>query len=47
LADAERRFGSTAKLLDHPSIGPLNAKEWRQFHLVHTRLHLRQMADLP
>jgi hypothetical protein len=47
LADAERRFGSGAKLLDHPSIGPLNAKEWRQFHLAHTRLHLRQIASLP
>jgi hypothetical protein len=44
LADAERRFGSSAKLLDHPFIGPLNAKEWRQFHLAHSRHHLKQAA---
>src|SRR5579863_10076581 len=32
LADAERRFGSRVKLLDHPFLGPLKAKEWRQLH---------------
>ena len=47
LADAERRFGSHVKLLDHPFLGPLNAKEWRQFHRAHTRHHLKQaMARL-
>ncbi len=47
LADAERRFGSQVKLLDHPFLGPLNAREWRQFHRTHTRHHLKQaMARL-
>jgi hypothetical protein len=46
LTDAERRFGKSAKLLDHPSLGPLTAKEWRQFHQVHSNLHLKQMAAL-
>jgi hypothetical protein len=46
LTDAERRFGTDVKLLDHPSLGPLNALEWRQFHRAHTKHHLRQMAAL-
>ena len=45
LADAERRFGSRVKLLDHPFLGPLTAKEWRQFHRTHTRHHLKQAAE--
>lgn len=45
LSDAERRFGSQVKLLDHPFIGPLNAKEWRQFHRAHARHHLKQAAE--
>ena len=45
LADAERRFGSHVKLLDHPFLGPLNAKEWRQFHRTHARHHLKQAAE--
>ena len=46
ITDAERRFGRNVKLLDHPILGPLTAKEWRQFHQVHSKLHLRQMAAL-
>jgi hypothetical protein len=45
LTDAERRFGTQVKLLDHPFIGPLNAREWRQFHRTHSRHHLKQVAD--
>jgi len=44
LADAERRFGRSVKLLDHPVLGPLSAKEWRQFHRTHAKHHLRQLA---
>ena len=44
LADAERRFGGTVKLLDHPILGPLSAQEWRQFHRVHAKHHLKQIA---
>jgi hypothetical protein len=46
LDDAQRRFGSGAKLLDHPALGPLSAKEWRQFHRTHAKHHLRQIAQL-
>ena len=44
LADAEKRFGSAVRILDHPILGPLNAKEWRRVHLTHARHHLKQIA---
>ncbi|MGA2903257.1 MAG: DUF1569 domain-containing protein [Candidatus Korobacteraceae bacterium] len=44
LADAERRFGGSVKLLDHPFLGPLSAKEWRQFHRSHAKHHVKQIA---
>jgi hypothetical protein len=31
--------------LDHPFIGPLTADQWRKFHWVHGRHHIRQMQD--
>jgi Protein of unknown function (DUF1569) len=45
LADAEKRFGSRARLLDHPFLGPLTANQWRRFHRTHARHHLRQVAE--
>ena len=45
LADAEKRFGSRVKLLDHPILGPLTAREWRRFHRTHARHHLKQIAE--
>ena len=45
LTDAERRFGARAKVLVHPVLGPLTAQQWRRFHLVHGRHHVRQIAD--
>lgn len=44
LNDAERRFGSNTKLLDHPVLGPLTAREWRRFHRVHAKHHFRQIV---
>jgi hypothetical protein len=41
----ELKFGSRTKLLDHPFIGPLTADQWRKFHWVHGRHHIRQMRD--
>lgn len=45
LARCEARFGR-AKLLDHPILGPLSASQWRRFHGVHGRHHLKQLAAL-
>jgi len=44
LTDTERRFGQNARVLRHPVLGPLTAQQWRRFHLVHGRHHLRQIA---
>jgi hypothetical protein len=46
LNDCERRFGQRTKIMDHPVLGPLTADEWRKFHLVHGRHHLRQIREL-
>jgi len=45
LMNAERRFGPRAKVLAHPVLGPLTAQQWRRFHLVHGRHHVRQIAE--
>jgi hypothetical protein len=40
---AAERFGPTVKFLDHPIIGPLSIRQWRRFHWIHTRHHVRQI----
>jgi len=45
LDDCEGRFGVRTKILDHPFLGPLTADEWRKFHWVHGRHHVRQIRD--
>lgn len=44
LEAAEARFGARVKLMDHPIIGPLSTRQWRRFHWVHTRHHVRQIV---
>jgi hypothetical protein len=46
IARAERQYGSAIAVLDHPILGPLSVKQWRKFHLVHGRHHLRQIREL-
>src|SRR5437588_8828522 len=46
ITEAESKFGSELRLLDHPILGPLQAKEWRKFHWVHGRHHLKQIQRL-
>ncbi len=43
---AEERFGRLTKLANHFALGPLDARQWRRFHLVHTRHHMKQIARL-
>jgi hypothetical protein len=45
IARCEARFGS-AKLLDHPILGPLTGPQWRKFHLIHGRHHVKQIERL-
>jgi hypothetical protein len=46
IGECEERFGSGRKLLDHPILGPLTGAQWRKFHLVHGRHHLKQIRAL-
>ena len=46
IAECERKFGRTHKLLDHPILGPLNSREWKKFHLVHGIHHAKQIRRL-
>ena len=45
LNECERKFGAGTKIMDHPSLGPLTAGEWRKFHRIHGRHHLRQIRE--
>ncbi|HZD33162.1 MAG TPA: DUF1569 domain-containing protein [Candidatus Angelobacter sp.] len=45
LTDAERRFGRRSRVLVHPMLGPLTAQQWRRFHQVHGRHHLKQIKE--
>ncbi len=45
IRECETRFGR-ARIALHPVIGPLTAQQWRKFHWVHTRHHLRQVRAL-
>jgi hypothetical protein len=42
----EAAYGSSVNLLDHPVLGPLSASDWRKFHLVHGRHHIKQILQL-
>ena len=44
-AQCEARFGC-GKVLDHPILGPLTAAQWRKFHLIHGRHHVKQIDRL-
>jgi hypothetical protein len=46
IGQCEGRYGTRIKLLDHPILGPLTGKEWRKFHLVHGRHHMKQIVRL-
>lgn len=46
IGQCESRFGPGSRLLDHPILGPLTARQWRTFHLVHGRHHVKQLLRL-
>jgi hypothetical protein len=46
IAQCEARFGKGTRLLDHLVLGPLSARQWRKFHWVHGRHHLKQIRKL-
>jgi hypothetical protein len=46
IARCEARHGKRARLLDHPVLGPLTAQQWRKFHWVHGKHHVKQIQRL-
>jgi hypothetical protein len=46
MTHCEVQFGPGCKLMDHPILGPLNAREWRKFHLVHGLHHIKQIRKI-
>jgi len=46
IAQCETHFGRRERLLDHPILGALTAGQWRKFHLVHGRHHVKQILRL-
>jgi hypothetical protein len=45
LKDVARAFGTRTPVLNHPMMGPFSVADWRRFHWVHTRHHLRQIEQ--
>jgi hypothetical protein len=45
IAQCEERFGAGKKVLDHPVLGPLTASQWRKFHWIHGRHHVKQISE--
>jgi len=45
LTDTEKRFGARTRVLNHPILGPLTVQQWRRFHQVHGRHHLKQVIE--
>jgi hypothetical protein len=46
IAQCEARFGKGTLVLDHPFLGPLTAGQWRKFHWIHGRHHVKQIRRL-
>jgi hypothetical protein len=45
ITQCEARFGR-GKVLDHLILGPLTAAQWRKFHWIHGRHHVKQILQL-
>lgn len=45
LSEVEQKKGARARVT-HPIIGPLTIAQWRKFHLVHTKHHMKQIVTL-
>lgn len=46
ISKCEEQYGRQADLLNHHILGPLTGAQWRKFHWVHGRHHLRQIERL-
>jgi hypothetical protein len=46
ISEAEKKWGGSCRVLDHPILGPLSPCQWRKLHWVHGRHHLKQVWRL-
>jgi hypothetical protein len=46
ISACEAKLGTKIKIADHPVLGPLTVAQWRKFHKVHTRHHMKQVVAL-
>lgn len=46
LTRCEERLGKRNKLFNHPVLGALTGEQWRKFHWIHGRHHVRQILAL-
>ena len=46
ITQCEARFGRSTRILDHPLLGPLTARQWRKFHWSHAQHHMKQIRKL-
>jgi hypothetical protein len=46
ISQCEARHGSAIPIADHSILGPLKSDQWRKFHWVHARHHVRQIERL-
>lgn len=44
LDELEKKWGTRDKVFTHPILGPLTVPQWRKFHFVHTRHHMKQVV---
>jgi hypothetical protein len=44
-AEAERIFGNR-RAVSHMVLGPLSMQQWRRFHLIHGRHHIKQIMKI-
>jgi hypothetical protein len=42
----ETKFGDGARAADHPVLGPITMRQWRKFHWLHGRHHLKQIEQM-
>jgi hypothetical protein len=41
----EEKWGTRDTVYTHPVLGPLTVPQWRKFHYVHTRHHMKQVVE--
>lgn len=46
LRQCQEELGAHRNFLPHPFLGPLTVEQWRKFHMVHTRHHMKQVQAL-